>query len=195
MGFNDVLKVLDPTLLIDKSEWEKYIPDNKTYGKYVLIYQLHNNPDMDEYAVNFARKAGLPLIRVTPSLHHITRSGKAVFLPDMGEFLGYIKNAEYMITDSFHGTAFAINFNTQFVNVLSGKTKESADSIINTTKTRNQSILELTNLTDRILGDFDDFSFINNKIDFDSVNSLICEHRKQSIDILDKILAGGRKDD
>lgn len=84
----------------------------------MLIYEIHNNPRLDTYAKYFAAYVGLPLVRITPTLHQAVRGGKMVLLPNIGEFLSYIKNATYMVTDSFHGTAFAINFNTQFIEVL-----------------------------------------------------------------------------
>lgn len=175
-GINNVTQVLDPTLLLDKNAWSQLIKEDIT-DKYVLLYQLHSNPEMDSYAEEFANKAGLKLIRLTPLFHRIFKSGKAVYLPDLSAFLSYIKNAEYMITDSFHGTAFAINFNTQFIDILP-----------NETKTRNQSILELTGLTDRILESYTDFSFIDKKIDFKNANKKISDERTNSLKILKEML-------
>lgn len=176
LGISGVTQVLDPTLLLDSDEWSKLIKQNIS-GKYVLLYQLHSNPDMDSYAERFALKSGLKLIRLTPLFHRVFKSGKAVYLPDISAFLSYIKNAEFMITDSFHGTAFAINFNTPFIDILPGETK-----------TRNQSILELTGLTNRILGSYDDYSFINKKTDFTKANEIISQKRLQSIETLKNML-------
>lgn len=169
-------QVLDPTLLLGKEEWSKLI-DKETDKKYVLLYQLHSNPEMDRYAVEFAKRCNLPLIRMTTFLHRMFNGGRFEYLPSVGKFLSLVKNAEYMITDSFHGTAFAINFNTQFVDVLPGETK-----------TRNQSILQLTGLTDRVLDNYDDFSFINKKIDFENANHILTEQRKQSRNTLKEML-------
>lgn len=169
-------QVLDPTLLLDREKWSALI-DRETDKKYVLLYQLHNNPQMDRYAMEFAKKCGLPLLRMTTFLHRMFNGGKFEYLPSTGRFLSLIKNAEYMITDSFHGTAFAINFNTQFIDILPGETK-----------TRNQSILQLTGLTDRVLDSYDDFSFINKKIDFENANRILAEQRKQSLNILKEML-------
>ncbi|MFR7517018.1 MAG: hypothetical protein ACLUVY_07445 [Bacteroides uniformis] len=83
-----------------------------------------------------------------------------------------------MVTDSFHGTAFAINFNTQFIEVLPN-TK---------TGSRNQSILHLTDLQDRIVTDFNDFSLTNKKIDFERVNNIIATERAKSIHTLKTII-------
>lgn len=176
MGFQGAIQVLDPTLLITADEWSKLITEN-IHKNYVLIYQLHSNPEMCAYAKTFAEKVNLPLIRITPTLHQILQGGKPKYLPAVSGFLGYIKNAAYMITDSFHGTAFAINFNTQFVTVVPHETG-----------TRNQSILELTGLTDRILKDYNDFHFIQQKINYTPVNTAVEKARKKSVQVLKEML-------
>lgn len=169
-------QVLDPTLLYERKRWEKKTERIKAKN-YVLLYQLNANKEMDKYAAEFAKRAHKILIRVSPELHNFARPGKFCYLPSPGKFLSLIKNADYMITDSFHGTAFAINFNTQFIDVFP---KEKS--------TRNRSILELTGLMDRVLTDYNDFSFIDNKIDFKRVNQLIDEERKKSLDIIKKMI-------
>lgn len=191
IGISNVPQVLDPTLLLDRNDWAKYIT-KKYMKRYVLIYQLHANKEMDKYAVAFASKVGLPLIRVTPAFHQIFRSGKTILLPDLGDFLGFIKNAEYMITDSFHGTAFAINFGTQFLNVLSGAKSDQGQSNIDITKTRNLSILHLTGLEDRVLSRYDDFSLIDKKIDFYKVDQILAVERKKSVEIMKKLIEVNR---
>lgn len=172
-------QVLDPTLLMDADAWSEYVKPMKKPEKYVLVYQIHANSDLDHYAVKFAEKAELPLLRVSPLLHQAKRSGKFVYCPDISGFLDLVKNADYMVTDSFHGTAFAINFNTQFVEVLPNTG----------TSSRNQSILELTGLTDRIVRDLNDFSYIDQEIDFKEANEKIGISRIESIRILEEMLA------
>ena len=167
-------QVLDPTLLIDKNEWSKYITKNVVKEEYVLVYQIHNDQKLNAYAKMFAKKSGLKLVRVSPIFHQFKRGGKFVYLPDIGEFLSLVKNAKYLITDSFHGTAFAININTQFIEVLPNTG----------TSSRNQSILELTGLQDRILKDLNDFRFIKDKIDFSRVNEVMDAHRESCVKCL-----------
>lgn len=172
-GIPCVGQVLDPTLLLNAQQWNEYI-DSPIKGNYVLIYEIHNNPRLDDYAKRFAAHVGLPLVRVSPSLHQATRGGKFVYCPEVGTFLSYIKHAKYMLTDSFHGTAFAINFNTQFIEVLPN----------NKTGARNQSILQLTDLQNRIVTDFYDFSLANETIDFSKVNAIIEKERVKSMKLL-----------
>ena len=170
-------QVLDPTLLLTGEEWGKWI-EKDVQGKYVLVYQLHNNPALSDYAVRFARHVGLPLYRVSPTFHQYRRGGKFVYLPGLGEFLSYIKNCTYFITDSFHGTAFALNFNRQFIEILPN----------NKTGSRNQSILQLTGLQDRIVTDFNDFSIADKYIEYASVNKILEEERKKSVIALGRLL-------
>lgn len=179
MSINCVGQVLDPTLLLTGEEWDKYVDDSeKIKGEYVLVYQLHNNPVLNEYAIKFAKSYKLPLYRVSPTFHQFRRGGKFLYLPDLGHFLSYIKNCKYFITDSFHGTAFALNFNKQFIEILPN----------NKTGSRNQSILRLTGLESRIVKDFDDFSIGTDFIDYDKVNMIIDAERGKSIDILKSML-------
>ena len=171
-------QVLDPTLLLTGEEWSKRIKRN-IEGKYVLVYQLHNNPVLTDYALRFARHTGLPLYRISPTFHQIRRGGKFIYLPELDEFLSYIKNCTYFLTDSFHGTAFALNFNKQFIEILPN----------NKTGSRNQSILQLTGLTDRILTDFNDFSMADKAIEYTLVNNILAKERQKSITILKSLLS------
>lgn len=180
LGINGV-QVLDPTLLLDSVFWSK-IADSKANTikekEYILVYQLHNDKRVGAYAAQVAKSVGLPLIRISSSFHQISREGKFIWCPDVARFLSYVKNAECMITDSFHGTAFAINFNTPFVEVLPN----------NKTGTRNMSILKLTGLSDRILTDGEDITLAKKKIDYFRVNRIIEEKRRESLDVLKRII-------
>lgn len=172
-------QVLDPTLLLDMSYWAQYFKPI-AHKKYILVYQLHNDSRLNKYAAKAARKKGLPLIRISVSFHQIVRAGKLIWTPDLGTFLSYIKNAECMITDSFHGTAFAINFNIPFIEVMPN----------NNTGTRNRSILQLTGLQERILQNEDDLTLVDRKINFQYANKILEQKRKESLCILKNMIEG-----
>lgn len=183
---NCIGQVLDPTLLLSKEEWESTLISqelDKKYSakKYILLYLIHNYPEHSAYALRFAKAHNMELIRVNPFLHQARNGGKFICCPDVSEFLALIKNATYMLTDSFHGTCFAINFNVQFVELLP----------LNATSARNQSILELTKLKDRIVVNYDDYSFVSNQIDYDAVDERLRFERDKSIALLEKIITTG----
>ena len=171
-------QVLDPTLLITDKEWINILGDKRVEEHpYILLYTLGNTSYTDQFARSFAKKKKMPLIRVTAARHWRTRGSKNVLLPDLGEFVSYIRHASYMITNSFHGTALALNCGTQFVDILPG-----------ITQTRNVSILELVGLKNRIITDFSDFSVFDNPIDFGSVQKILESERKKSFAILLQML-------
>lgn len=180
-GFENVKQVLDPTFLLDREKWSELANKaKKKYNGYILVYQLHDNKEFDRYAKQFSKKTGLKLLRVSPSIYHIIRSGKLIYLPNQYDFLALFKNAEYILTDSFHATVFSIIFNKKFVDILPGNTS-----------TRIISILELVGLNDRILKNYTDFSFIDKKINFEECNKIIKKEREKSIELLKKAIIDG----
>ena len=101
----------------------------------ILVYNLNRNEKIDNYAKNLSKKTGLKIKFLSYQLHEFYKNGKIYCNPQVEDFLALIDNAKYVITDSFHATAFSINFNTQFIIVYPGKYS-----------TRLQSILEILNL-------------------------------------------------
>lgn len=176
MGVSAV-QVLDPTLLLDAGFWLQFTSPVRE-KEYVLAYQLHNDKRLGTYALRVAKEMGLPLIRVSASFHQISREGKLVWCPAADEFLSYIRHAACLITDSFHGTVFAISFHTPFVEILPN----------NNTGTRSRSILKMINLSDRILEDDKDTALAQRKLDFLSADQILADNRKQSLQILSQML-------
>lgn len=170
-------QVLDPTLLLTKEEWGQFAAKRKT-KPYVLVYQIHNNPRLDEYAKKVAKKKGLPLLRVSTSLHQLNRCGRLCWLPDVRTFVSYIKSADCLITDSFHGTAFAMNLNVPFVEVLTE----------NGTQSRNTDLLDMVGLSERILRDDHDVLLAEKTIDYSATNQILAQKREESFEILKAML-------
>lgn len=127
----DISVVLDPTFLLDFDYWKSIanFPDIK--GNYILMFLLANNPDIIDYGVRLSKESKKHLIFIkAPHLH--TNANYTVS-NDCGpkEFLGYIGNADMVITDSFHCTVFSIlmeakNFAT-YINPASKKGSRITD--------------------------------------------------------------------
>lgn len=99
--------VLDPTLLLEKEEWEKVVrkPQAAIKDHYICTYFLGEVPDAVRV---FAHKKELPLCNLN------NKEEADFFTIDPAEFLYMIKNAEFVLTDSFHAVAFSVKFNKEF---------------------------------------------------------------------------------
>lgn len=176
-GFSNTKQVLDPTMLLDREEWEKLCVKNIEKKPYILIYQLHHNKNFNKFVKKIRKKLGIRIIRINTSKYFKFKPGKLVCLPSPNEFLTYIKNAELVLTDSFHGTVFSILFNKNFVDIL--------PSI---TGTRINSILELFNLENRIINNYDRTEVAKEQINYNSINKKLDSERKKTIKKLKEIL-------
>lgn len=177
MGIHGAEQVLDPTLMFSREFWEKYTSKNSRKKKYLLVYQVHDNKNMEKYAKQLANKMGLELVRVSNSFAHVFRGGKFEYLPDPGQFLSLFKHAEYVVTNSFHATVFSLIFERPFSIVNSGKTN-----------TRIESLLSLVQLGDRQIENCSDFSQIEKEIDFEKVKEILDKERMKSNTAIDTML-------
>lgn len=170
LGIKNATNVVDPTLLLTKEEWSK-ISSNRYIGeKYILVYNLNRNKKIDQYASKLSKKTGLKIIYLSYQLHEIYKKGKMVCNPKVEDFISLIDNAEYIISDSFHATAFSLIFNKQFIIVYPGKYS-----------TRLQSILSILDLENRVATDENDIEVVNNNINYKVINKMIQNMRNDSL--------------
>lgn len=177
LGFNNGINVLDPTLLLTKKEWESLISDKYKNKKYIFMYNINRNHKLDEYAKKLSKEKGLPVITVSYQFHDCLKYGNVKVNTKVENFLSLIANAEYVLTDSFHCTAYSINFNKNLLVAYPEKFS-----------TRLASIVEITGLTDRVITDYNDMTICDRKIDFDYANKVLEEQRKIAFDYLEKAL-------
>ncbi len=120
--------VLDPTFLLDRVEWAALAEeDPNRRRKYVFCYFLGKENFIAAYdAIRKVAKRLDADIVVLPKGRHSLAKGlcPADQLCGPRAFLGYIKNAAYVLTDSFHGTALALNFRKDF-GVFRGRANSS----------------------------------------------------------------------
>lgn len=162
-------QVLDPTLLLDINDWNTVMEKVNLPDEYILLYQVNHNKALCKKADAYAKKKGIKLIRVTNDKSEFFWGQGFTYLPTPAQFLYIIKNAKYVITDSFHGTCFCINFNINFIDVLPENHSQ-----------RNRSVLEFFHLTDRIIND-EKFDLVEQNIDWLNVNNILTNQRKISM--------------
>lgn len=175
-GIKNVYLFLDPTLLIPAQMWKKEMAPLKHRRRYVLVYQLNVNPHMLWFARKLAEKEHLELFQITYSMFRRTKGIHYIHCPSVERFLSLLYSAEYIVTDSFHGTAFSINFNRNFYAFNPPKYNN-----------RIKSILDMVGLSKRLVNEADEID-LNCSIDFNSVNRILeseREYARAQISILD----------
>lgn len=172
MGLNNVHQVIDPTLLISGSVWKTLFNIITTNDRYVLIYQLNNNPDMQKFARRLAKKEDLKVIQITYYLSQHWEGIKSLYNPSIEKFVALIANACYVVTDSFHGTAFSINMHRNFYAFAPEK---YADRIY--------SLLNLTGLEKRLVCDVEKYNGMD-VIDYSNVERILEIYRKEALDLI-----------
>ena len=112
--------VLDPTLLHQQEYWMKKADDSSlNHRNYIFCYFLNLTDEKVKSANDFARKNNCEIIAI-PYLHNEVEEytekleGKILSEVNPADFLNLIRNAEAIITDSFHATVFSIIFKKNF---------------------------------------------------------------------------------
>lgn len=121
----DASVVCDPTLLLNAEEWNDIGENSSTHLKkgYILVYLLRYmfdpRPHIYSIVENTRKSLGLPVYYFGGGLSE-ARQPHAKVLSGLGaeEFVSLIKNASFLITDSFHGTAFASIFNIPMLGIV-----------------------------------------------------------------------------
>ena len=117
--------VADPTMLLTKSEWEKLLVLPQTNEKYLFVYTLQYNQQIVDKAISLAKEKGLTVYVVVSSTTGIKPEQKDgvryIYAAGPKEWLGYIHAAEYVITDSFHGSVFSFLFSKKLLTVCTNR--------------------------------------------------------------------------
>ena len=181
--------VCDPTLLLNKDEWAE-IYDKKPLieDKYILCYFLGKNIKHRKFAEKLREKTGYKIVSLNHADEYVKYSDKfADITPyDIGpkEFLNLIRNAEYVCTDSFHGTVFSLINNKNFFTFERYSSKNAKMS----TNSRIYSLLKIVNLEDRLLKGTENLEEVDKIINFEDVNNKIEDFRNKSKEFLKNAL-------
>lgn len=171
--------VCDPTLLMTSEQWENEVcTELKSFKKiepYILTYFVGGNiAQYWDRIKEYVNEIGLSVYNVQSHSRKNMHVNKAIHNILPGDLLAYIKNADYILTDSFHGTVFSILFQKNFVAVINKQNP-----------IRVKNLLERLGLANRI---DDKIKGIPKEIDYTKTCELLDEYRKESKDWLEKSL-------
>lgn len=185
----DIPIVLDPTLLLRRNDWETLRSEAtiKISEPYLFCYLLGKSPDHRKRIKDYAKCKGLKIVNI----QHFAGYCKAdvsfadynLYEASPQDFIRLISEANYVCTDSFHCTAFSVQYHKDFSVFHRFKKSDKAS-----TNTRIYSILEQLGLQNRIVEDGDDVRM--DTINYEDVDRRLEALRKASTTYMDNCLNG-----
>lgn len=167
-----VKRVVDPTLLHTSEKYDEIaVPERLEEEKYLLYYSRRYSPVMEAYAEELARQNCWKIIEISLRATNAEKGHRMFYEAGVEQFLSLVKHAEYVVTNSFHGMIFAVQYRRPFV-IFS---REQCNNKID-------EILQLFGLSDHMLvTGKEEFC---HKIDYDKVHERISKAREESINYL-----------
>ena len=175
----DAVHVLDPTLLLKREDYETLLPYRSFDEEHYIAYSVLDDSEKTQEVLEFIRlELKLPLRRINKS--SFNERGNNVE-PAIEDWLMGIRDADFIVTDSFHATVFSIIFNRPFLTI--GNRGRGLS--------RFSSILNLVGLHDRLfLGDYSNSQpLLSDNIDWDIVNQRLDIHRQLSIKFIENSMS------
>lgn len=176
--------VLDPTLLLNGEEWGKIAQTQpmELNEPFLLVYSVegkHEAALMEQYAIAIAKERGLKIYEITylHSMKKLRFADKHFCLATPDVFLNLMSKASFVVVSSFHGTAFSINMNKQFLTIMPGRFNSRVENILN-----------ITGLHDRLVTDASFSATSLREIDYGVVNEILSKERDASFAILEDLL-------
>ena len=161
----DVSLVLDPTLLLNREDYEKVCNDIPKKDKHIFVYSLVVGESVMSVATKVSEAKGLPIV--------VKEAGGKVKKEDtIEDWFAEFRDAEYVVTDSFHGMVFSIIFNKPFYIVMNPSGGND----------RYISLLSQLGLIGRIITD--ETSPLDMQIDWNAVNERLHNLRQSSLTFL-----------
>lgn len=180
----DAIHVLDPTMLLSKDDYLKLIEgeDSSCSTDILLTYVLDRVPAKNEIIKKIGESLHLTPYEngaTTPFSNIIENNISECVCPSVSKWLAGFRDAQFVVTDSFHGTVFSIIFNKPFVAILNSERGAS----------RFISLLSTFHLENRLISIGGEVSEEHLKpIDYTSVNKILDGWKRQSINYIESNL-------
>lgn len=167
---------VDPILLLDCEEWEKLASKRFANQKYLLVYMLRPMKELLQEAKRLGQQMNLPVLYLG---NNDFKMDGITTIRDAGveDFLSIISNASFVLTNSFHATAFSALFEKQFLS-----------AVISGTGSRVYDFLRELHLEDRILDWNQLEEALRQPIAYCEVKKQIQQKREASLQYLDEIV-------
>lgn len=181
----DARNVLDPTFLMDSIWWNDFgnIPP-KNQRPYLVSLYFDNSIEPRKLSSEICKKYALEELNIPETILDIKNYGvkkEACLSPK--EFVSLFANAEYVVTQSFHGVVLSILFKKKFF-VFNRTSKLYVDGVFS----RIQDLLNKLGLAERIVSNISDWECLNQDIDYSEVDDKIALFANESRSFLQAAL-------
>ncbi len=174
--------VLDPTFLLGETEWQNLAIAPSIRKPYIFCYSVGNDNELMKVCCTLKQRTGMPVYKIGRSQHAIldlcNRNIHAVVQAGPREFLGLLSEASMVVTNSFHGSALAINMQKPFVTV------RAAAKTLHSRSSRITSLLDLLCLSGRLIDSAKTANQIELDVDYRDANHVLARERSQSFNYL-----------
>ncbi len=126
----EVYNTLDPTLIQHDDFWPKITDNSFTNKDYILVYYNNSTKELTNTVNRIKKELNLPVIVINN--WHNKKIDSDIYIKDAGpiDFLNAFKNAKYVITNTFHGVCFSINFKKNFLYIENGVHSNRMNSLL-----------------------------------------------------------------
>lgn len=176
LDVENVMVNIDPTLLVDKSVWDDISKPSTQKEKYILVYTLEINEELIKIVREISEKKNLKVICLDMK-NRYGRHGSSKYTTDPREFIGLVEGAEYVITNSFHGTVFSTIYEKKFLSIPHM-----------TRSTRVKDLLSKLGIEERMVFTQKDCIDIDADIDYESVKQKLELVKKESKEYIKSVL-------
>lgn len=183
--------VVDPTLLLKQEDWDEIATESDVKDPYIFVYLLGNNKEHRTKIKQIGKMLNLKIVFL-PHIHFQYEPADEDFadidLYDVGpaEFVGLIKDAAIVATDSFHGCIFSIIYHKKFWAMKRHKDTEKENM-----NSRLYTLFGNLGLEDRLLDDAQQLTRekLLKEINYEAVDEKLEVLRKDSMDFLENALS------
>ena len=176
MGLGLVPQIIDSVFLLGKEDWEQLASNKYKWKKYIFVYNLHHYKEIEKLEKALSEKYNIPVINVCNHWFEFYRYGKFMWCPSVEDWLGLIMDAEYVLSDSFHATAFSLLFHKKYLTIVPNEVGTRVDSISNLFHTQERLVIKDSNA--------DYLEIIDREIDGEVVNTIIQNEKKKAIEYI-----------
>ena len=149
---------IDPTFLINSDQWREF-EEKYTFNKpFILVYAIYWDSKLNKQLKQLHKKTGYDIVALCTGFSRVW-ANKKIYDASPGHFLWLIDHAEAVVSSSFHGVAFALNFNKKLAAVVNPASPSRIDSVLDKLKVRNVSVKDVFSF------DLDSYDEINANIE------------------------------